>query len=465
MKIGIIGGTGYVGLVTGLGFAAKGHQVVCADIDSAKIERIKSGELPIYEKGLEELLISAVKNKRISFTDCIKEAVVCCDVIMIAVGTPEGKNGKADMSYFFKAVKSVVKCINSINPCDGKSGNYKVIVAKSTVPVGTCELARMLVHNGLKSTFVEVDVASNPEFLREGNAVDDFLNPERIVIGSYNERTSEIMKELYAQFEAPIIFTDPKSAEMIKYACNAYLASRISFINEIAEICAKTGADINGVIEGMKYDHRIGKHYLSPGPGFGGPCLSKDLKSLINFASNANANVDMLKSVLKRNNIQISNIAREILHELRFMEGRKIAILGLSFKKDTDDTRNSPSLLLIQKLIDTNAKIFVYDPKVNSLSKDLGSKVYFANTAYEAVDEADCMVVMTEWDEFKNLDLKFIFSIMKTPFIYDARNIIDMKYAADIGFSYMGIGIKSSNNKVMQENARRYEFMVNKEIV
>lgn len=463
--MGIIGGTGYVGLVTGLGFAAKGHEVVCADIDSAKIERIKSGQLPIFENGLEELLINAVKEKTITFTDCIKEAVVYSDIIMIAVGTPEGKNGKADMSHFLKAVKSVIKCINSISICEGNSKIYKIIVTKSTVPVGTCDLTRMMVLNTLKSNFVDVDVASNPEFLREGSAVNDFLYPERIVIGSYNKKTSDIMNELYAQFNAPVINTDPRSAEMIKYACNAYLASRISFINEIAEICTKVGADINGVIEGMKYDHRIGKHYLNPGPGFGGPCLSKDLKSLINFACNSNANVDMLKSVLKRNNIQISNIAREILHELRFMEGRKIAILGLSFKKGTDDTRNSPALLLIQKLLDTNAKICVYDPQVNSLPKDIGSKVYFAHTSYEALDEADCMVVMTEWDEFRNLDLKFVFSIMRTPFIYDARNIINMKDAGDIGFNYIGIGKRNTKEKALQESGRKLELLINKEIV
>lgn len=430
MKVAVIGGTGYVGLVTGIGLAVHRHRITCADIDSERVRELNKGILPIYEENLNEMLEEAQKNGNIRFTSCTRDAVVESQVIIIAVGTPENRSGEADLTHLLRALKEIAYHMN----------DYKVIVIKSTVPVGTCEMARIYVKENLRKTNCAFDVVSNPEFLREGSAAKDFMFPERIVIGADNERAAEILKELYGTFSAPVILTDTKSSELIKYACNSYLATRISFINEIAEICEKTDADINAVTAAMKLDKRIGGAYLAPGPGFGGPCLSKDLKSLINFSYRANANVGLLKSVLERNELQISNIFNKILHEFDSAINNKITILGLSFKAGTNDTRNSPAISLLELLTRTKNRITVYDPVVKNLDCSASCNVEFAQSLNSAVEASDCLIIMTEWEEFKSLDLEELYHKMRTPLIIDTRNLLNKKEAVETGFKYTGIG-------------------------
>lgn len=439
MKISVIGGTGYVGLVTGIGLAVYGNDVICADINEKNIHDLNKGILPIYEKGLDELLMRANTNKKIKFTTCIKTAVVESEIIIIAVGTPENRYGDTDLSQIIKAVKSVVSYITE----------YKIIVIKSTVPVGTCELVARILNESLKN--VSFDVVSNPEFLREGEAVQDFMSPERIVIGADSPKAAAIMNNLYNPFNVPLIISDTRSSEMIKYACNSYLASRISFINEIAEICEVLDADVNTVLSAMKLDKRIGGNYLAPGPGFGGPCLSKDLKSLINFAERANANVDMLKAVLRRNELQIENIMNHIITELSGLNNIRISVLGLSYKAGTDDTRNSPAVHLIERLLARSMNVSVYDPVVKIFDGDLMSRVKSVDSVEAAALKSDCLVIMTDWQEFKHIDLKKLYGLMYNPIIIDTRNIIPVKTAITLGFRYKGIGVGSK---------RRYEYNI-----
>jgi len=431
VKISIIGGTGYVGLITGLGLAVHGHDVICMDGDSSKLNKLNNGELPIFEESLHELLKEATDRNKVVFTNNIKTAVRESDIIMIAVGTPESKNGETDMSQLILALKLVAGYIN----------NYKTIVIKSTIPVGTCAMARMIIKDNLKNPMIPFDVVSNPEFLREGNAVSDFLNPDRIVVGVDTPESEVVMKELYRTFDAPMVFTDTRSSEMVKYACNAYLATRISFINEISEISEKVNADIHAILQGMKLDKRIGSHYLNPGPGFGGPCLAKDLKSLICFAGKANAGLPLLKAVLERNGLQIKNIIDYVMSELKDIGSKKIAVLGLSFKAGTNDTRNSPAIHLLEKIADTKTSIHVYDPVVKNLEEPLHSRVTFSTNIMDTIMDADCLIVMTEWPEFKELNLEMVYMMMKTPLIIDTRNIFSPNKAYHLGFSYKGIGI------------------------
>lgn len=434
MRVSIIGGTGYIGLVTGIGLAAKGHHVICADIDRSKIENMDRGILPVYEEGLDVLLQKAKSDGYISFTDCIHSAVMESDILMIAVGTPEGKNGETDMSQLVNALISVASAMD----------RHKTIVIKSTVPVGTCDMAAALVRKNLKSPSISFDLVSNPEFLREGSAVKDFLNPDRIVIGTSDNYTACIMKNLYKEFDCPVIVTDPRSSEMIKYSCNSYLAARISFINEIAEICEKVDADIHSVIDGMKFDKRIGSHYLNPGPGFGGPCLHKDIRSLIHFGEQAGADVGMLKAVLERNEKQVGNIVSYINSILKSIKNKKVTVLGLSFKAGTDDTRNSPSLMLVKKLVEANYRVSVYDPKVEKIAEKLNSFVFMAHSIDEAAVNTDCIVVMTEWEEFASMDLDALHQVMRHHYIVDVRNIMSPKKASEAGFHYKGIGMQLS---------------------
>ena len=445
MKISIIGGTGYVGLITGLGLAVRGHDVICMDGDSGKLNKLDNGVLPIFEESLPELLKEATDRNKVVFTNNIKTAVRESDMIMIAVGTPESKNGDTDLSQLILVLKLIAGYMN----------NYKTIVIKSTVPVGTCAMARMIIKNNLNNPLIPFDVVSNPEFLREGNAVSDFLKPDRIVVGVDTPESEVVMKELYSTFDAPMIFTDTKSSEMVKYACNAYLATRLSFINEISEISEKVNADIHAILKGMKLDKRIGSHYLNPGPGFGGPCLSKDLKSLICFAGKANAGLPLLKAVLERNQLQIKNIIDYIMSELKDIGSKKIAILGLSFKACTNDTRNSPAIHLLEKIADTKTRIHVYDPVVKNLEEPLHSRVAFSKNIEDAIKDADCLIVTTEWPEFKELELKTVYNLMKTPLIIDTRNIFAPDKAHTLGFQYKGIGIADriyKNNSVPLKN-------------
>ncbi|MDR3601115.1 MAG: UDP-glucose/GDP-mannose dehydrogenase family protein [Desulfosporosinus sp.] len=449
MNVSIIGGTGYVGLITGLGLAIHGNNVICMDTDLRKIETLNNGELPIYEEGLAELLKEATDRNKIVFTNCLKTAVNKSELIMLAVGTPEGKNGETDLSHLVQALKLVANQIDS----------YRTIVIKSTAPVGTCEMARTIIKDHLKNRFTPFDVVSNPEFLREGNAVRDFLKPERIVIGVDVYASEVIMKELYQSFDVPIVLTDTRSSEMVKYACNAYLATRISFINEISEISEKVNADVHAILEGMKLDKRIGELYLNPGPGFGGPCLTKDLKSLISFAGKANAELPLLKAVLERNEVQISNIIDYVISELQDVRGKKIAVLGLSFKAGTNDTRNSPAVhlleKLLEKLLDTKILIHVYDPVVKSIEEPLNSRVVFPKNIEDTLRNADCLIVMTEWPKFKELDLEKIYHLMRTPLIVDTRNIFPYRKVYSLGFRYKGIGIASKRFETIQSTLEK----------
>lgn len=437
LKVSIIGGTGYVGLITGLGLAVHGNDVICMDTDHRKIGALNSDELPIYEEGLAELLREAKARNKVAFTTDIKTAVKESDILMLAVGTPETKNGDTDMSQLIKALKSIA----------GHIDNYKTIVIKSTVPVGTCDMARMIIKDNLKNSLVPFDLVSNPEFLREGNAVKDFLTPDRIVIGTDTSESEVIMKELYGPFAAPLVLTDTRSSEMVKYACNAYLATRISFVNEISEISEKVNADIHAILEGMKLDKRIGSLYLNPGPGFGGPCLAKDLKSLVHFASKANSNLPLFKAVLERNEVQIKNIMDYVMSELKDIGGKKIAVLGLSFKAGTNDTRNSPAVNLLEKLAGTKTRINVYDPVVKNLAEPLHSRVTFSRSIEDALRDAECLIVMTEWPEFKELDLETVYGLMKNHLIIDARNLFSASKAHNLGFRYKGIGIGINSSR------------------
>jgi UDPglucose 6-dehydrogenase len=434
MRVSIIGGTGYIGLVTGIGLAAKGHRVICADIDRLKIENIERGVLPICEEGLDALLQEAKRYGNISFTSSIHSAVIISDIVMIAVGTPEGINGETDMNQLLNALKSVAAAMD----------HHKTIVIKSTVPVGTNDMAATLIKKHLKSSSITFDMVSNPEFLREGSAVKDFMNPDRIVIGTCCNDAAQTMRELYRCFDCPVIVTEPRSSEMIKYACNSYLAARISFINEIAEICEKVDANIQSVIDGMKSDKRIGGHYLSPGPGFGGPCLHKDIRSLIHFGEQAGADVGMLKAVLERNEKQIESIVQYIGTILKSIKNKKVAVLGLSFKAGTSDTRNSPAITLIRKLVETNCKVSIYDPVICKIEEHLNSSVIMAQSIGEATVNADCIVVMTEWEEFFTMNLDVLYNGMRHAFIVDARNIISPDRALKAGFQYKGIGVQRS---------------------
>lgn len=446
MRISVIGGTGYIGLVTGIGLAAVGHNVTCADIDRLKIEKMKKGILPIFEEGLEELLRKARAEGSVRFTDCVRTAVSESDVLMIAVGTPEAPNGETDMSQMENALVSAASFMD----------RHKTIVIKSTVPVGTCDWAVSLVRKNLRSQSISFDIVSNPEFLREGSAVKDFLHPDRIVVGTSDAYAANIMKEIYKSFDCPLIMTDRRSSEMIKYACNSYLASRISFINEIADICERVDGDIHSVIEGMSYDKRIGGHYLNPGPGFGGPCLHKDIHSLINFGGKAGADVGMLKAVLERNDRQIGDLVNHINVALKKIKNKKIAVLGLSFKAGTDDIRNSPAILLIKKLLDSNCRVSAYDPKVHSLPEPLNSSVSMARSIREAVLNADCLVVMTEWDEFAAMDLDALYQLMRHARMVDTRNVVSPEKASEAGFEYKGIGVRragvfENENRLMKK--------------
>lgn len=435
MKVTVIGGTGYIGLVTGLGLAVHGNEVICVDIDQTKIDGLKQDILPIYERGLDELLAEAKELATITFTTAAEFAIRQSDIIMIAVGTPAMASGATDMRQITTALKQVAQAID----------RYKVIVIKSTVPVGTGAWAKQLIKQHLKKPGVAFDVVSNPEFLREGKAVKDFLHPERIVIGADTKRATGMIKTLYHTFDAPLITTDITSSEMIKYACNAYLATRLSYINEIAEISECVGADIHSVIAGMSYDNRIGGHYLNPGPGFGGPCLNKDINALIHFAQQAGADVNLLRAVLSRNARQTKNISHYVSQQIQALgianENVNICLLGLSFKAGTDDLRNSPAVDLIDQLVEKGVVIKAYDPAVKALYKRHATTVSVCDDLFSAVDQAHIIIIMTEWPQFKQLDLNALKKRIKYPLIVDTRNIINVHRAQLAGFVYKGIGI------------------------
>lgn len=430
MKIGMFG-TGYVGLTTATCLADLGNDVVCYDIDTAKIAQLKKGILPFYEPGLKELIERNVKEKRLSFTTSAKEAVLRTPVIFIAVGTPD-TNGTANLSYLFKASEAIAQNM------DG----YKLIVIKSTVPVGTSEKIEAHIKQFTKDHF---DIASNPEFLREGEAIKDFMNPDRVVIGINNEKARETMIQIYKGIERvgkPIMVTDIKSAELIKYASNAMLAARISFMNQLACLCEKVGADIKEVARGIGLDDRIGPRFLQAGIGYGGSCFPKDVRALAMTLKEYGCSAELIDAIAVVNERQKMVFMDKIKTLLGTVEGKTIAVLGLSFKPKTDDMREAPSAYVITELLHKKAKVRAFDPiAINNAKKVLAhNNLTFCENAYEAAAGSDCLVIVTEWDAFRELDKERLKKVMKSLNIVDGRNMYHPKEMKELGFRYVGVG-------------------------
>jgi UDPglucose 6-dehydrogenase len=433
----IVVGSGYVGLVTGVCFAESGVNVTCVDNNFDKIQQLKKGTVPIYEPGLEDMLKRNVEKKRLTFTTELKDGIEGAEVIFVAVGTPPGEDGSADMKHVLDVAREIGRLIN----------NHVVVVTKSTVPVGTSEKIRKTIQNEIdkRNISISFDMASNPEFLKEGAAVEDFLKPERIVIGIDNDKTLEIMRRLYMPFvlnNHPILFMDIASAEITKYAANAMLATRISFINEIANLCEILGADINQVRKGIGSDSRIGSKFIYPGTGYGGSCFPKDVKALIKTGDDNGYELNVIKAVEKANEYQKNVIFSKMMKYFNNdLKNRKIGIWGLSFKPKTDDMREAPSLILIEKLLEAGAKVKAYDPAaMNEARKILNDTIEYTSDPYEAVLDADAMALVTEWSEFHLPDFTRMANTMKSKVIFDGRNIYDPAELNRLGFKYFGIG-------------------------
>mgnify|MGYP001567752699 FL=1 len=428
MNITIIG-SGYVGLVSGACFAELGNQVICADNDLAKISSLKKGIVPIYEPGLEELISDNLKKKRLKFTSSLKDAVRASEIIFIAVGTPSLENGEADLT----GIENVARVI--AQNMDG----YRLIVEKSTVPVETCSWVKKTIATYIKNKY-KFDVVSNPEFLREGSAINDFTHPDRIVLGLESAKARKIMTSLYQPLNRPILITNIKSAELIKHASNAFLATKISFINSLSQICDRVGADVKEVAQGMGLDNRIGGHFLHAGLGYGGSCFPKDLDAFITIAEKTGYNFEILKAVRNTNEDQKRFVFRKIKDALWIIKDKTIAVLGLAFKANTDDLRNSPSIDLIKALLQEGAKIKAYDPKAMEKAKNILKNVAFCKDAYQAAQGADCLIIATEWNEFKELDFVKLKKALKRPLVVDGRNIYDPGQLKGLGFTYIGVG-------------------------
>jgi UDPglucose 6-dehydrogenase len=428
MNISIIG-SGYVGLVTGACLAELGNKVICADNDKKKISRIKAGIVPIYEPGLEELIIRNVKKGRLYFSSDIKGAVKRTEIIFIAVGTPSLENGEADLTAVERVAQDIAKSM------DG----YRLIVEKSTVPVETCAWIKKTILTYLKKD-CKFDVASNPEFLREGSAISDFTHADRIVIGVETKKARDIMAKLYNPLNRPVLFTNIKSAELIKHASNAFLATKISFINAVARICDRAGADIKEVSHGLGLDKRIGESFLDAGVGYGGSCFPKDVDAFISIADKLGYDFGILKAVRDTNEDQKRFILKRVKDTLWILKGKTIAVLGLAFKPNTDDLRNAPSIDLIKSLQEEGVKVRAYDPKAMDKAREMLKGVVFCRDAYQAARGADCLFVVTEWNEFKELDFSRIKKLLKRPFVIDGRNIYSPKGMKDLGITYIGVG-------------------------
>lgn len=432
MRIGVVG-TGYVGLVSGTCFAEFGIDVICVDKDEGKIARLKKGDIPIYEPGLEDLVEKQVKAGRLSFTTDLSKAVKGADAIFIAVGTPSrADDGHADMSYVYEAAREIARQL------DG----YALIVTKSTVPVGTAREIERIVR--AERPDAQFDVCSNPEFLREGAAVNDFMRPDRVVIGTDSDRAVEIMQALYRPLflnETPMVVTTPETAEIIKYAANAFLATKITFINEIANLCEKTGANVQHVAKGIGLDGRIGKKFLHAGPGFGGSCFPKDTLALTQIGQKFDAPQNIVETVVWVNSERQRSMAHRVMEACGGnVEGLKIAVLGVSFKPNTDDVRDAPSLVIIPLLQEEGAKVAAYDPVAMKEADKHLENVTWCKDAYEAAKDADVLVIITEWNEFRALDLEKLGGLMKSKRIVDMRNIYKVKDMKSSGFHYVSIG-------------------------
>ena len=431
MKITVIG-TGYVGLVAGACLADMGNEVICIDNNQEKLQKLQQGIIPIYEPGLEEIVKSNFSEQRLTFSSDIDTAVKNSQVCFIAVGTPQGEDGSADLQYVLEVAKSIAKAMNG----------YKVIVDKSTVPVGTAEKVADIIRQNTSHSF---DVVSNPEFLKQGHAVADFLSPDRVIIGSNSEKATKIMQDIYSPFLRTanrIILMDVKSAEMTKYASNSFLAVKISFMNEIANLCESVGADADMVRIGMSTDSRIGNQFLFPGLGYGGSCFPKDVKALIRTGADNGLDMNIIKSAdeinVKQRYLFIEKIKKYFSSDL---SNKTIAIWGLSFKPKTDDMREAPSITIINELLKLGAKIQAYDPKAMDVSQKIfGDKIKYASSPYEALKNTDCMLLLTEWNEFRRPDFEKMKSIMKTPVIFDGRNQYNKDRLKEKGFIYFKIG-------------------------
>ena len=431
MKITVVG-VGYVGLVVGTCFADMGNDVICVDVDKEKIDSLKSGKSPIYEPGLDDMLERNIRENRISFTTSVEEGIKKSDIIFIAVGTPPGKNHEADLS----AVNAVAKSIGQ------HMDSYKVIIDKSTVPVGTAEIVKGIIKENQKEKN-DFDVVSNPEFLKEGTAIKDFTNPDRVIVGANSKKAEEIMKKLYsgiARIDKPILFTDVKSAEMIKYASNSMLATRISFMNMVANLCEKVGANVKAVAQGIGLDSRIGPKFLQAGAGYGGSCFPKDVNAFTETLKANDCDASILEAVDSINQKQKESLLPKIKKLLPDLKNKKIAIWGLAFKPKTDDMREAPSIVIINQLQKEGAKIKAFDPEAERNAKKILKDIEYTPDPYETLKDCDALVIVTEWNEFRALDKEKIKSLLNKPNIIDGRNIWNPEEMKKLGFNYIGVG-------------------------
>ena len=442
MRITIIG-TGYVGLITGVCFAEMGNQVICLDIDDDKIEELSGGNINIYEPGLKIIYSRNRKERRLHFTSDLADAIVKTDIVFLALPTPSMKDGSADISSVLAVSNNLAKLFSEEKKSDNFT--YKIVVNKSTVPVGTSDKIKQIFEESGLVAGEDFDVASNPEFLREGHAVEDFMKPDRIIIGVSSPRAEKILKEIYNPFVRsgnPIIVMDEKSAEMTKYASNSYLAARITFINEIANLCEHIGAKADHVRYGMGTDSRIGTQFLYPGIGFGGSCFPKDVRALSSMAEKSGYDFQMLKSILDVNQLQRTRIIKRITGYFgKSLEDIRFAVWGLAFKANTNDVRESPSHYLIKELISKGASIIAFDPEaIETTKQKLGELIEYAEDQYAALERADALVIATEWNEFRRPDFKKMKKLMKNPLIFDWKNLYEPKLISEYGFEYFSIG-------------------------
>lgn len=429
-------GTGYVGLVSGAGLSDFGNQVICADIDESKIRSLKAGKIPIFEPGLKEIVDRNVKSNRLSFTTDVSKAIRESEVIFIGVGTPEGENGDADLSAIFSVAETIGNNLN----------NYKIICTKSTVPIGTGAKIISII-NKCKNNDVEFDYVSNPEFLREGAAVQDFLIPNRIVLGATSQKSFQVMQDVYRPLyinETPIVYTNVSTAEMIKYASNAFLALKLSYINEIANLCEAVGADVHVVAKAMGNDGRISPKFLHPGPGFGGSCFPKDTKALLSLSKELKEPMNTVAAAIATNDRQKERMTNKLFNLMNNdIKGKTIAVLGLSFKQMTDDVRESASIKMIHSILNKNGIVKAYDPVASENMKSHFPNIEYSNSWQEAVKDTDAVALMTEWHEFRGLDLVELKQLVKTPIILDTRNVLSIRDLTSLGFKFDNVGRKS----------------------
>lgn len=434
--IGIIG-TGYVGLVTGTCFAESGNNVLCIDVDQHKVETLQQGKMPIYEPGLEHLLERNISNGRLKFSTNLEQAVKQCSMLFLCLPTPPGEDGSADLNYVMDAAKNIADIIKKENITD-----FRILVNKSTVPVGTADKVRMICRNHAPG--FDIEVVSNPEFLREGFAVEDFMKPDRVVVGTSNERAEDEMRDLYEPFLRsgnPIYVMDEKSAEITKYAANCFLAMRISFMNELSEYCEIIGADIENIRIGIGSDSRIGKRFLFAGIGYGGSCFPKDVKALLHSTDAVGSPLGIIHAVEAANARQINRFVEKIINRLNSAKDAKIALWGLSFKPNTDDVREAPAYTIIDRLLEVGANISAYDPEAMPNTKSIyGDAIHYANSAYDTLKDADVLIIATEWNEFRKPDFSVLRASMKQSLIFDGRNLFDPDSVASEGFEYHSIG-------------------------